>query len=166
MKLWRSLLLQKGTGYFFYGAKGDRLLFLHADTSVPKHWDELVKNGGKVGAFRLGIDSPKRIFRAIETLVHFRTSMTKIPYGDQGHFFETPFFRQLGAYAQIPLMEDIDIMKRAKQIEKINLLNAKVLTSARRWEKEGIVYTTLRNRILSLLYFLGVSPILLKKYYP
>lgn len=148
-------------------AQGDKLLFLHADTRVPKHWDEIVKKGGKVGAFRLGIDSPKPIFRTIETLAHFRTTLTQIPYGDQGHFFETSFFRQLGGYTQIPLMEDIEIMKQVKtRGEKITLLDEEVLTSPRRWEKEGIIYTTLRNRILSLLYFLGVSPILLKKYYP
>lgn len=158
----RSLQMNEGALI----AQGDKLLFLHADTRVPKHWDELVKNGGKVGAFRLGIDSPKPIFKAIETLVHLRTNITQISYGDQGHFFETSFFRQLGGYAQIPLMEDIEIMKRAKQIEKINLLNAKVLTSARRWEKEGILYTTFRNRMLSLLYFCGVSPSKLLKYYP
>lgn len=148
-------------------AQGDKLLFLHADTRVPKYWDELVKNGGKVGAFQLGIDSPKRIFRAIEALVHFRTNITKIPYGDQGHFFETSLFRQLGGYATVPLMEDIEIMKRLKQKgEKITLLEAKVSTSSRRWEKEGILYTTLRNRIVSLLYFLGVEPSKLLKYYP
>ncbi|MBV5278048.1 MAG: TIGR04283 family arsenosugar biosynthesis glycosyltransferase [Campylobacteraceae bacterium] len=149
-------------------AKGDRLLFLHADTRVPKHWDELVKKGGKVGAFKLGIDSPKRIFRVIETLANERTLRTHIPYGDQGQFFQTSFFRELGGYAPIPLMEDIDIMKRIKQRgEKINLLEERVLTSARRWEKEGIVYTTLRNRVLSFLYFMGVSPqYLVKRYKP
>ena len=148
-------------------AQGDIVLFLHADTRVPKHWDEMIKHGGKVGAFRLGIDSPQWIYRAIETLVRVRTKIMKIPYGDQGHFFETSFFRQLEGYATIPLMEDIEIMKRVQRRgEKITLLEDKVLTSARRWEKEGIVYTTLRNRVLSLLYFCGVSPSKLLKYYP
>ena len=148
-------------------AQGDILLFLHADTLVPKLWDETIKNGGKVGAFTLCIDSPKRIFRAIETLANFRTALSKIPYGDQGHFFETTFFRQLEGYAPIALMEDIDIMKRVKQRgEKVTLLEDKVSTSDRRWKKEGIVYTTLRNRVLSLLYFLGVAPDKLTRYYP
>lgn len=147
-------------------AQGDILLFLHADTHVPKHWDAILKKAGKVGAFKLGIDSPKYIFRVIETLVYLRTTLTKIPYGDQGHFFETSFFRQLGGYATIPLMEDIEVMKRVKKRgEKITLLEDKVLTSPRRWEKEGIVYTTLRNRILSFLYFMGVSPKNLVKCY-
>lgn len=149
-------------------AKGDKILFLHADTLVPKHWDEHVKNGSEVGAFRLGIHSPKRIFRVIETLANWRTSCTHIPYGDQGQFFQTSFFRELGGYAPIPLMEDIDMMKRTKKKgKKITLLDERVLTSARRWEKEGFVYTTLRNRLFSLLYFMGVSPhYLVKRYKP
>lgn len=99
-------------------AQGDILLFLHADTRVPKHWDEIIKNGGKVGAFRLGIDSPRTIYRIIETLVSFRTRITTIPYGDQGHFFESSFFRELGGYARIPLMEDVELMQRIKKEEK------------------------------------------------
>lgn len=151
-------------------AQGDILLFLHADTQLPKEWDTLIEKTlhvNNAGAFSLGIDSPKRIFRIIESLVHFRTSWTKIPYGDQAHFFTSSFFKMLGCYTLIPLMEDIDIMKRVREKgEKMTLLEEKVLTSARRWEKEGIIYTTLRNCVLSLLYFLGVEPSKLLKYYP
>lgn len=148
-------------------AKGDILLFLHADTLVPKHWDELLKKGGIVGAFGLSIATSNLVLKCIEKMANLRTSLTCIPYGDQAQFFEALFFRQLGGYAPIPLMEDIEIMKRVKaKGEKITLLDAKVITSPRRWEKEGIFYTTLRNRIISLLYFLGISPTLLKKYYP
>nr|MBP9613799.1 hypothetical protein [Sulfurospirillum sp.] len=75
-------------------------------------------------------------------------------------------FKEIGGYAPIPLMEDVEIMKRLKKRgTAIMLLDAKVTTSARRWEKEGIVYTTLRNRILSFLYLCGVSPEKLKAYY-
>lgn len=152
-------------------AQGDILLFLHADTQLPKAWDILIEKAlhvNKAGAFSLGIDSPKRIFRIIEILATLRTKTTQIPYGDQAHFFETSFFKQLEGYTTIPLMEDIDIMKKVKlKGEKITLLDEKALTSARRWEKEGIVYTTLRNRVLSLLYFLGVAPKhLVKRYKP
>ena len=152
-------------------AQGDILLFLHADTRLPKAWDVLIKKAlhvNNAGAFSLGIDSPKRIFRIIEILATLRTKTTQIPYGDQAHFFETSFFKQLEGYTTIPLMEDIDIMKKDKlKGEKITLLDEKALTSARRWEKEGIVYTTLRNRVLSLLYFLGVAPKhLVKRYKP
>ena len=114
----------------------------------------------------LGIDDARPLLRCIEFMANFRTSLTKIPYGDQAHFFQTSFFKNLGSYANIALMEDVEMMQRIKkQGELIALLKPKVLTSARRWHKEGIVYTTLRNRMLSLLYALGVSSEKLIQYY-
>ncbi len=150
-------------------AQGDILVFLHADTHLPKAWDTLIKKAlhvKKAGAFSLGIDDAHYALRFIETMANFRTKTTQIPYGDQAHFFRAPFFTELGGYADIPLMEDIKMMKHIKNRgEKITLLHAKVLTSARRWHKEGIVYTTLRNRMLSFLYWCGVSPHHLTKRY-
>lgn len=150
-------------------ARGEMLLFLHADTLLPYHWDTKIENAlhvNKAGAFSLGINTSHWGLFCIETMANLRTQMTKIPYGDQAHFFQASFFKNLGGYAQIALMEDVEIMKRLKkQGQKITLLKSKVLTSPRRWHKEGIVYTTLRNRTLSLLYWLGVSPThLIKRY--
>lgn len=150
-------------------AQGDVVLFLHADTLVPHHWDTLTLQAldvKKVGAFSFGINDPHIALSFIETMANFRSFITKIPYGDQAHFFETTFFRELGGYAQIPLMEDVEIMRRLKkQGHKVALLKPKVLTSSRRWHKEGIVYTTLRNRIVSFLYWIGVEPKHLIKHY-
>lgn len=150
-------------------ARGEVLLFLHADTRLPYHWDRWVEGAvehHKAGAFSLGIDDSHPLLRCIERMTNLRTTITKIPYGDQAHFFQTSCFKHLGGYANIALMEDVEMMKRLKQNgEKIALLKPKVLTSARRWHKEGIVYTTLRNRVLSLLYALGVSPEKLIQYY-
>ena len=150
-------------------ARGSILLFLHADTLLPYHWDKKVENAlhvNKAGAFSLGINDAHLGLFCIETLANFRTKMTKIPYGDQAHFFQTPFFKSLGGYAEIVLMEDVEMMKRLKKRgEKITLLKSKVLTSPRRWRKEGIIYTILRNRILSFLYWIGVSPKRLIKRY-
>lgn len=150
-------------------ARGEVLLFLHADTWLPQHWDRWVLQAlerHKAGAFMLGIDDAHPLLRCIEFMANFRTSLTKIPYGDQAHFFQTSFFKNLGSYANMALMEDVEMMKRLKkQGELITLLKPKVLTSARRWHKEGIVYTTLRNRVLSLLYTMGVSPEKLIQYY-
>ena len=143
-------------------AQGDILVFLHADTQLPKAWDILIEKAlhvNKAGAFSLGIDDTHIALRFIETMANLRTKMTKIPYGDQAHFFQASFFKELGGYAKIPLMEDIELMQRIKkQGETIALLNEKVLTSSRRWHKEGILYTTLRNRVLSFLYWIGVNP--------
>lgn len=150
-------------------ARGEVLLFLHADTHLPHHWDRWVLQAlehHKAGAFSLGIDDKHPLLRCIEHMANFRTSITKIPYGDQAHFFQTSCFKHLKGYKNIPLMEDVEMMKRLKQRgEKIALLKPKVLTSARRWHKEGILYTTPRNRTLSFLYWLGVSPKHLVKRY-
>lgn len=151
-------------------ARGEILLFLHADTLMPQHWDQKIEKAlhvNKAGAFSLGIDDAHIALAFIEHMANFRTSLTKVPYGDQAHFFQTSFFKVLGGYAQIALMEDVEMMKRLKKRgEKIALLKPKVLTSSRRWHKEGIFYTTLRNRIVSFLYWVGVSPEKLKRYYP
>ena len=161
----RSMQMNEGAR----SARGEILLFLHADTLMPYHWDKKIANalhGTKAGAFSLGINDSHIGLYCIETMANIRTKMTKIPYGDQAHFFQTSFFRSLGGYAEIALMEDIEIMKRLKRRgEKIALLKPKVLTSSRRWHKEGIVYTTLRNRLLSFLYWVGVSPQQLIKRY-
>ena len=150
-------------------ARGSILLFLHADTLLPYHWDKKVENAlhvNKAGAFSLGINDTHLGLFCIETLANVRSKMTKIPYGDQAHFFQTSFFKSLGGYAEIALMEDVEMMKRLKKRgEKITLLKSKVLTSSRRWRKEGIFYTTLRNRIISFLYWIGVSPKRLIKRY-
>ena len=150
-------------------ARGKMLLFLHADTLLPYHWDKKIENAlhvNKAGAFSLGINTSHLGLFFIETMANLRTQITKIPYGDQAHFFQTSFFRALGGYAQIALMEDVEIMKRLKKRgQKITLIKSKVLTSPRRWHKEGILYVTLRNRTLSFLYWLGVSPTKLSRFY-
>jgi len=161
----RSLQMNEGARK----ARGKMLLFLHADTLLPYHWDTKIENAlhvNKAGAFSLGINDSHLGLFFIETMANLRTKMTKIPYGDQAHFFQTSFFRALGGYAQIALMEDVEIMKRLKKRgQKITLLKSTVLTSPRRWHKEGILYVTLRNRTLSFLYWLGVSPKQLIKHY-
>ncbi|KFL34904.1 hypothetical protein JU57_02735 [Sulfurospirillum sp. SCADC] len=150
-------------------ARGEMLLFLHADTLLPYHWDQKIENAlhvTKAGAFSLGINTSHLGLFCIETLANLRTHITKIPYGDQAHFFQASFFRTLGGYAHIALMEDVEIMKRLKKRDHtITLLKSKVLTSPRRWHKEGILYVTLRNRVLSFLYWIGVSPIKLSRFY-
>lgn len=150
-------------------ARGAMLLFVHADTLLPYHWDQKIEKAlhvNKAGAFSLGIDDAHLGLYCIETLANVRTSLTKIPYGDQAHFFHASLFQSVNGYANIPLMEDIEIMKRLKKRgEKVVLLKSKVLTSPRRWHKEGIFFTTLRNRVLSFLYWVGVSPHQLIKHY-
>lgn len=150
-------------------ATGDVLLFLHADTKLPSGWPAEVEKGLKncsYGAFSLGIDSQKSAFRVIEAAVKLRNKLTKIPYGDQAIFCTRAAFEAVGGYSRMPLMEDVDLMRKMKKQKfKLYLSDMQVKTSPRRWEREGLLYTTLRNWIIISLYLLGVSPDYLKKLY-
>lgn len=152
-------------------ARGDIFLFLHADSILAENaLDQILATCKRenviVGAFSLGIDSGKIIYRLIEAAVSLRSRFTKIPYGDQAIFLKKEIFFQLGGFKDIPLMEDVEFMQRVKKTEGIiSILPAKVRTSARRWEKEGAVVCTLRNWMLITLYLLGVSPERLAKFY-
>jgi len=152
-------------------AVGDVLLFLHADTLLSHDaLDQIVAATQQQdvvgGAFDLGIQSEKKIFRIIERTASIRSRLTRIPYGDQAIFIKKRFFDHIGGYEDIPIMEDVDLMRRVKAAgKKIKFIPSKVQTTARRWEKEGILYCTLRNYTLITLYYLGVSPENLKKFY-
>ena len=152
-------------------ASGKTLLFLHADTTLPE--DALKKIAQcmedpdtAAGAFDLGIESESIAFRFIEAAVYLRTRLTHIPYGDQAIFLRHDIFHHIGGYGEIPLMEDVEMMGRVKRAGgKIVIIPSKVRTSARRWEKTGIVFCTLRNWVLIILYLVGISPERLAKYY-
>lgn len=167
--------MHKGRGHQMnLGAKkaeGDILLFLHADTVLPEEGfdiirDVLTNNSIAAGAFFLGIDHPSFSFRIIEWGANFRSSFTKVPYGDQGLFMKRALFEEAGGFADIPLMEDIEISKRLKKKGKIVFVKNRVRVSPRRWLKEGLVYTTLRDWMIAILFvFFKVSPKKLAQYY-
>jgi rSAM/selenodomain-associated transferase 2 len=152
-------------------ATGEILLFLHADTILPHlSCDDIffaLKESDAVGgAFRLGIRSRRGAFRLIEFVANIRTHISRIPYGDQAIFIRSNFFHKVGGYKEIPIMEDVELMRRIKQTGNgIIILPTYVQTSARRWEKEGVVYGTLRNWLLITLFRFGVSPQILTKFY-
>jgi rSAM/selenodomain-associated transferase 2 len=152
-------------------ARAAILLFLHADTELPQEAYSLIatalSNGRFVaGAFDLGINSTRTAFRLIEMMASLRSRMTRVPFGDQAVFIRSEYFRAIGGYKDISLMEDVEIMQRIKKKgDDIYIIRRKVLTSPRRWEKEGVFRCTLRNWVLQLLYFFGVSPNRLAKVY-
>jgi len=152
-------------------AAGNILIFLHADTRLPLDALALIDTAMQdesymAGAFDLAIDSERPIFRLIEKAASLRSRLTKIPYGDQAVFMRKAFFNKLGGFSDIPIMEDVEIMQRIKkQGGKICIIDRAVRTSSRRWEREGIVYTTLRNWLLITLYLLGVKPEKLVRFY-
>lgn len=153
-------------------ARGSILIFLHADTVLPKDAFEdiaaaLNLHNYDAGAFDLGIDSGRFMFRVIEKMVSFRSRLLRMPYGDQVIFVKKETFKKLGGFKDIAIMEDVDFIRRLKRTGyRMCVLPQKVLTSPRKWEREGIIYCTLRNWLLISLYLAGVSPdILVKMYY-
>ncbi|MEW5908184.1 MAG: TIGR04283 family arsenosugar biosynthesis glycosyltransferase [Thermodesulfobacteriota bacterium] len=152
-------------------ATGDIFLFLHADTMISEDAVRNILSAMKhpeisAGTFHLGIRSNRTIFRLIEKAVFYRTRITRIPYGDQGIFIRRNIFFQLGGYRDIPIMEDVDLMRRLKKNrKKIVLLSQKAYTSSRRWDKEGVICCTLRNWMLILFYFAGIPPSSLNRFY-
>lgn len=152
-------------------AWGDVLIFLHADTELPREALKLItssirKNDIVAGAFNLGIKSRRLIFRIIEHIASFRSRVSRIPFGDQAIFIKRDYFNEIGGYDEIPLMEDVEIMRRIKKRgDKIFIISKTVMTSPRRWEQEGVVRCTLRNWFIQMLYYCSVSPQRLVKYY-
>jgi rSAM/selenodomain-associated transferase 2 len=152
-------------------AKGDILLFLHADTMLPPKALALIRsalhgNRAVAGAFDLGFDTKRRIFIITEFYVALRTRLTRVPFGDQAIFIQRSYFEQLGGYRDIPLMEDVELMKRIrKRGDAIVIIPQKVRTSPRRYERDGVLYCTFRNLAMQILYAWGVPPERLIKWY-
>jgi rSAM/selenodomain-associated transferase 2 len=153
-------------------AQGEILLFLHADTQLPTRALRMIAacmEGVRFvgGAFDLGIGSEGLAFRIIEKVATLRSRLTRVPYGDQAIFIKRDYFRRIGGYGEMPLMEDVDLMRRIKREGRaIFIIPEKVSTSGRRWNKEGVVRCTVRNRTIMLLYLGGVSPQRLARLYP
>jgi rSAM/selenodomain-associated transferase 2 len=165
----RGRALQQNAGAKI--ARGNILLFLHADTILPHDFPELImdtveQQGFSGGAFDLNIDSSHPLIKLISKVASFRSRITKIPYGDQAIFLKKELFHTIHEFDEIPLMEDIALMQKIKKTgEPFKILSQRVSTSARRWIKQGIVWTMIRNPILAALYYLGVSPKTLVKFY-
>ncbi len=152
-------------------ARGGILLFLHADTFLPPGAFPLILDAMRddrvvAGAFDLGIDADRPIFRITEKYVFLRTRLTRVPFGDQAIFIRKDYFDRIGGYRDIPIMEDVELMKRIRRRgDRIRIIPVKVRTSQRRYDQEGILYSTFRNWLLQILYALGVPPERFAKWY-
>jgi rSAM/selenodomain-associated transferase 2 len=150
-------------------ARGDVLLFLHADTRLPADALAAVEralDGSDAGAFRLTFDSKRLIYRVMAGFVTIRSRWNRLPYGDQALFMRRPFFEELGGYSDIPIMEDVDIVRRIRRAGgRLEILNATVRTSCRRMEAEGLLRRVALNWMMTVLYNLGVSPHKLARFY-
>lgn len=151
-------------------ASGARLLFLHADTRPPRDLcaqvaATLSRPGAGAGAFRLVIDADRPGLRLIAQAANWRSRLLQMPYGDQALFMGRELFWDLGGFAPLPIMEDYDLVRRLKKRTRVRLAPGAVLTSARRWERHGILATWLCNQWILAAYHLGISPSRLARWY-
>lgn len=148
-------------------ARGELLLFLHADSVLPDDFGEQIVSAQDWGFFRLHLNADALAYRVIETAINLRTRFSKVAGGDQCLFFRRQFFEAMGAYPSIPLMEDIAISKKARQLAAPLIIESAVTSSSRRWQQQGIVKTVLLMWALRLAFWLGVNPTRLHRiYYP
>jgi rSAM/selenodomain-associated transferase 2 len=148
-------------------ALGQQLLFLHADSTLPTGLDENLLFSASWGFFRLRLNDEAAVFRMIEAAINLRSRFTRVAGGDQGLFFERNFFESLGAYPEIPLMEDIAICKSARRLAQAVIIESPIRSSSRRWHNNGVIKTIVLMWLLRLAYWLGVNPARLHRiYYP
>lgn len=151
-------------------ASGSILLFLHADTRLPEQFDSHVRQtlaqpGVVAGAFRLQIEGAKRSLRLIQWAANLRARYLHMPYGDQAIFLHRKTFQSLGGFADLPVMEDFELVRRLGRLGKIEIVKAGAVTSARRWKTLGPWRTTWVNQKIIAGYHLGVSPQRLTRWY-
>lgn len=149
---------------------GDIILMLHADTLLPDNAFQSIRSaviqGATWGAFRLGIDAPSLSCRIIERAVDLRCKLFTLPYGDQAIFVTNTALQAIGGIPAIPLMEDVALARKLRKAgHAFTLLPDRVSTSARRWQRHGIVGATLSNWWFLCRYLLGIDPAKLAKQY-
>jgi rSAM/selenodomain-associated transferase 2 len=142
--------------------RADVLLFLHADTRLPQGADALVLDAVAKrhawGRFDVRIDARHTMLRVVGQLMNLRSRLTGIATGDQALFIRQDLFDAVGGFPEIPLMEDIAISRKLKHRGRPASLRAKVVTSARRWERHGIWKTIFLMWRLRVAYFFGADP--------
>jgi rSAM/selenodomain-associated transferase 2 len=143
-------------------ACGDWLLFLHADCWPRRGWREAVEAHiagfpAMAACFRFCLDDSAWQARAMERGVALRVSMLGLPYGDQGLLVPRALYQQVGGYRPLPLMEDVDIIRRIGR-KRLRLLDADALTSAERWRRDGWLRRSGRNLLCLALFQAGLSP--------
>ena len=156
-----------------YGARyatGDILLFLHADSQLPDSAFQdiaaALSDGCCLGGrFDVELEGSHWMLKVVGALINYRSRATKVGTGDQAIFVRRAVFTQVGGYPDIPLMEDIALCRLLKRLGGIACLRSRVVTSARRWESDGVWRTIFRMWTLKFLYLAGVSTVRLKQFY-
>ena len=151
-------------------SRGEILLFLHADTQLPGDAKTMIDTaladrrmvGGR---FDVRFDRPSMWGTIISRLMNWRSRLSGLATGDQALFVRRSIFEQMGGFADMPLMEDIEFSRRLKRKGATAALTATVITSFRRWEQHGPLRTILRMWALRFLYWVGVNPSHLAQWY-
>ena len=150
-------------------AKGQFIFFLHVDTRLPEDVSELISSIESDilfwGHFDVKLTGQHWSFRLIESMMNLRSRLTGIATGDQVIFMSKKLYRDVNGFSEIELMEDIAMSRKLKKICLPLCLRQKVLTSSRRWERNGIISTIFKMWWLRLSYFIGVDPVRLAKQY-
>ncbi len=147
-------------------AKHERLLFLHADTQLPLNWFDLIADKSW-GRFDVRLSGSHFMLRAIETMMNWRSCITQVATGDQAIYVQKNVFDKIGGFPNLPIMEDIALSKLLRLQHTMACIKTPLVTSSRRWEKNGVFKTIGLMWRLRLAYFCGVSPqTLAKQYYP
>src|SRR4029077_328632 len=162
----RALQMNEGAK----ASSGEILLFLHADTQLPGDAktliDTILADQRMVGGrFDVRFDRPSMWGTMISRMMNWRSRMSGLATGDQALFVRRSIFEQMGGFADMPLMEDIEFSRRLKRTGVVAALTTTVTTSFRRWEQHGPLRTILLMWILRFLYWIGISPSHLVKLY-
>lgn len=170
----RGLLVRAGRGRARQmnagaaAATGEWLLFLHADSVLPLDWRSRFAAGtahADAGWFQFALDDSAWQARLIEWGVRRRVRWLGLPYGDQGLFVRRAVFERLGGYRDLPLMEDVELVRRVLRTARCVELPVPITTSARRWRRDGWLRRSGKNLLLLALYFAGVAPARLARWY-
>lgn len=151
-------------------ARTEWLLFLHADSVLAPGWEQVVEGfirksaGEEAACFRLRFDDRSLRASLLETVVALRSRLLALPYGDQGLLISRALYERLGGFADIPIMEDVDIIRKIGR-RRLTLLSHAIVTSADRYRREGYGRRMLRNLACLSMWFAGVSPQRIAKYY-
>lgn len=144
-------------------AHNEILFFLHADSVVDDNCISAIIQGLQMsnnvwGRFDIKLSGTHWMLRIIERMMNIRSRITGIATGDQGIFVYRKIFTQINGYANIELMEDIEISRRLKRISRPVCLDTRIITSSRKWEQKGILKTVILMWLLRLAFYIGVSP--------
>ena len=151
-------------------SQGDVLVFVHADTIVPSTFATDIASALSDpaivgGRFDVRLDDSALPYRIIGAMISLRSRISHTGTGDQAIFVRRDVFDRLGGFPELELCEDLEFSRRLKRTGQIACLRTRVITSARRWNRDGVVRTVIRMWLIRAMYLLGVPPARLKRMY-